>query len=824
MKRINRLQFLKMLGCGSAASLAGAAGLWPASWAGVKEPPSELPPELIAEEIESDWLLGHEKWVPSFCLQCPTGCGIKVRVIGGRAVKIEGNPYYPVNLGRLCPKGQAGLQVLYDPDRIKGPLKRVGERGLNQWESISWEQALNEVARELKKLRDKGMPHTLAIMSGRSRGQMVTLIERFLKAYGSPNDLRRDSVATESIKIGNYLTQGHRNYFAYDWDNTNYVLSFGLGFLEAGRPAMRLLRAYGHLHQGRAGRRAKIVQVDPRFSITSAKADEWVPINPGTDGALALGLAYVIIRRGLYGEKFVREQCFGFDEWADDKGQHHQGFQQMVLQEYSPSFVSQITGVPEETINRLAEEFAGHRPAVAIAGRGVSMRSNAIFTQMAINSLNALVGSIGEVGGIWEQPEPPLEELAPVVKDPVAEEGLGHSRIDAAASHFYPLSENVFHRLADRLLSGEPYSLQALFLYYTNPLYSSAEPDKIRRALEKIPFMVSFSPFMDESTAYSDIILPDHTYLERWQDDVPDPAVTFPVFGLRQPVIEPLYNTMNSGDVFLKLAKALGSPMAEALPWPTFVDLIKERVKGLWKAQQNSMGTNGSFEELWNKLLSEGGWWAPVPWEIEQESKPKDGKRFYFYSTELYKRLKAAAEYEQLSQKDLGLSFAEAQERVFVRLGIVARGDKVYMPHYVPLQLIGNKDEFPFHLIVYKTMTQAEGRGANVPNLQEIFGLQVRKQWDSWVEMNPRTAELLGVVDGDEVWVESPVGRLKGRVVLFPGVSPEMVHIPHGLGHQDYGHWAKGRGINPNWLLQDQCDLLGGTAAWFSTRVKMYKA
>ncbi|MDP2948218.1 MAG: molybdopterin-dependent oxidoreductase, partial [Chloroflexota bacterium] len=272
--RVSRRTFLKASGTG--AALAAAAGASPpllSRWIGEGGPDRSGRAPSAARE---------EKWVPSVCLQCPAGCGILVRVVNGRAVKIEGNPLHPINEGRICPKGQIGLQVLYDPDRIKGPLRRAGQKGSGQWERVSWEEASAQVAAKLKEIRDRGEPHKVVFLSGRNRGQMGGFIGRFLQAYGSPNDVGHSSICEDGSPQAHYLTQGWKAYAGYDWVNTNYVISFGGAFLEAWRPTTLLLRSYGHMRRGRPNR-FKLVYVDTRYSVTAAKADEWVPIRPGTD-------------------------------------------------------------------------------------------------------------------------------------------------------------------------------------------------------------------------------------------------------------------------------------------------------------------------------------------------------------------------------------------------------------------------------------------------------------------------------------------------------------------------------------------------------------
>ena len=163
-------------------------------------------------------------------------------------------------------------------------------------------------------------------------------------------------------------------------------------------------------------------------------------------------------------------------------------------------------------------------------------------------------------------------------------------------------------------------------------------------------------------------------------------------------------------------------------------------------------------------------------------------------------------------------------DQILKELKIEARGDKVFLPHFEKPRMIGDEKEYPFHLIPYVPMTAAEGRGANQPFLQEIYGPHLKERWNSWIEINPETAKTMGIKDGDLIWVESPVGKLKGKARLFPGTHPMSIHIPYGQGHKAYGRWAKGRGINPNDLLVREYDYLGGFASYFSTRVKIYKA
>jgi len=793
--KITRRKLLKMIG---AATMGMAV-------------PDEL---LHALPKEGEWIPYEEYWSTGICLQCPSGCGLRIRSVNHWPVKLEGIKDYPINRGKLCPKGQAGLQVLYDPDRIHYPLRRKGKRGEGSWERISWDEAVHLVTQRLKGLRQKGKPHQLMFWGGRYRGHMSDLIARFMEAYGSPNHLGNPARGSEGILKGHLFTMGVRDFLAIHWEEANYVLSFGASLLEASRPSIRNLWGYGYFRRGRPGARGKLVQIEPRFSVTASKADQWIPVEPGTDGALALGMAHWMVKEKKYDRDFIDRHTFGFNDWKDSSGKVHMGFKTLVLKEYSPGQVSSLTGIPEETIIHIAREFFSHRPSIAISGRGAGMQTNGTYNQMAIDSLNALVGSIDRRGGLLLQRRPPFKSWPSFQKDVIAERGLSQPRIDGAGSMPFPLADEVPYILPERIERSEPYPVDTLFLYYTNPLFSLPESERFRSALEKVPFVISFSPFMDETTLHSDLVLPDGTYFERWQDDHVEPGLGFPIFGLRSPALQPLlYDVRNTGDVLIDLAKGLGETVGKAFPWVDFREAIRETIKGVFSSKRGSIRAD-DFEEFWNILIERGGWWNPsYPFgEWRKRFNTPSGK-FEFYSQIMERGL---GEISKRSKNGL--------DQILKELKIEEKGDKVFLPHFEKPRSVGGEKEYPFRLLHYKLMTTAEGRGANQPFLQEIFGPHLKERWGSWVEINPETAKGIGIRDGDLIWVESKGGKMKARARLFPGTHPRCIHLPYGQGHRAYGRWAKGRGINPNDLMVREYDYLGGFLSHFSTRVRVYKA
>jgi len=288
------------------------------------------------------------------------------------------------------------------------------------------------------------------------------------------------------------------------------------------------------------------------------------------------------------------------------------------------------------------------------------------------------------------------------------------------------------------------------------------------------------------------------------------PSLGYPVIGLAQPAVAPLFDTRHTGDVLLEIAYGLGEPVARSFSWRSFAEVVQYRISGLWRSEQGDI-TATEFDFFWEEFARRSVWSDP-PYRFGEWGRvlTTPSRRFEFYS--------------QTLRDELGKAAGGDLEGLLEELGVQARGDEVYLPHYEPPRAVGDPQEYPFFLNTYKLMAHAEGRGANSPNLQEMLGLHVNRKWGSWLEINPGVARALGIADDDWVWVESPPGeRIKVRAVLYPGARPDVVCIPFELGHRAYGRWAQGRGVNPNWLIANETARLTGTLAPFATRVKVYK-
>jgi anaerobic selenocysteine-containing dehydrogenase len=638
------------------------------------------------------------------------------------------------------------------------------------------------VSSQLQQLREAGTPERMAFLYDRPVGLLGETITHFCQAVGTPNtiDIRSDPLSQVVS-----LTQGWAARPGYDLERTRYLLSFNYPLLESAQPTTRLLGAYSFMRRGRPGDRTYMVQIEPRLSVTGIKADEWVPIKPGTEGLLALGMAWVILYEHLYDYAFVTQHGHGFEEWRE-----------AVLQNYPPESVAPITGVSERAITRLAREFADTSPALALGGDAVGEQTNGFASQLAIYSLNALVGSIDVPGGVMMQRSPPLTPWPSLSGDDVAAEGLAKPRVDKPER--YPLGHSAVHQLPRAILNDDLYALDTLLLYRANPLYESPDHEAWREALERVPFIVSFDCFVEETSAYADYILPNHTFLERWTAAPLLPSLGYPVLAFGQPAVEPLYDTRALGDVLIQLVHHIDGIPRESFPWDDYIKLLRFRLEDIASTGRGTIRAN-AIDAFWDELAERGVWFDtpyhfaggdqrnPPPWETVLAT--PSGK-FEFVPQGLREQLSLSPPYYEL-------------------------------PRYV-----GEAEEYPFHLQLCRLMAQAGGPGgSNLPHLHELYGVHIKQMWGNWVEINPDIAHELGIEDHDEVWVESPTGRIRLPARLYPGARPDTVSIPAGLGHTVGGRWSAGIGSNPETLIGNQhIDELTGLLARQGVRVKVYKA
>jgi len=750
---------------------------------------------LDSPMMTPDWSPGDEGYVPSTCLLCPSRCGILGRVVDGRLVRIDGNPLDPVSRGGLCPKGRAGVQLLYHPGRLTGPLERTGPPGSDQFAPISWDAALERLASKLEAPVARKAGDRVGLLTGHATGSMDEVMTRFMTVIGSPHLLREDYADGSEEVVS--LMQGYPSPPAYDLERSDLVVSFGAALSEAW---WCLPQAAAARHsQGSDGPRW--MQIDTRLSRTAAAADSWYPVRPGTYGVLALGIAYILLKEGFYDDSWIPHRVTGYEDWTNDDGKLVPGFRTLVLRHGRPDDVAGRTGLAVDRIIELAKTFGAAERPVAIWDHAVGWQAGGLADGLAIHALNVLAGQLNRPGGVLVQrslPLPPLSRSHPLSVTPVPHDPT----LDSA-------------RWPETVVHGDGSPLDVLLLYYANPVASRSDSEQVREALEHIPFVVSFSPFLDETARHADLVLPDHTYLERWQDAPTPPTVPTPSWGLVQPIVEPLHDTRGTGDLLLELAHRLGGEVESAFPWSSMEALVVERGRELSSLERGSVFVpevrRGELRELEVR-----GWWIPhgqsaaAFWSSLRES----GGWFDPYVDD---QTRTGA--SRLESGKVALFPLEARRRLAERMpGLV---DDI-LPAGVRPTIEGAEanGEFPLQLHPYRLMTLASGGTTVFPWLLDSLGPVGGDAWEGWIEINPQTASDLGLHDGQRVKTISAQGSFETRLRLYAGTQPGLVNAPYGLHHAVSG-WGVLEPFNPLAAVGTRRDPTSGLPDWYSTRVRL---
>lgn len=731
--------------------------------------------QLIRFIPEEELVPGIAVLKPSVCPVCRAGCGVVVRVMEGEAEvvrngqpgiirmnlakKLEGNPAHPISQGKLCPRGQAAIQLTYHPDRITQPLKRTGVRGSGAFEPTTWEEGLSDLVSRLDQLAAANEQRALGFLMRPISGRRGELVAEFLKRFGAPAPITFELFGDDVLRRANALSFGREQLPTFDLEPSRYVLAFGADFLGTWNSPVAQNAAYGTMRQGRLGVRAKFVQVEPRMSQTGANADEWIPITPGTEGVLALGLAHVILAGGQRAASAAGRAGTLIDGWSGG------------LQAYAPAEVAARTGVAAARIERLARELAEHPPSVVVIGGAPLAQTNGLFQALAVNALNALLGSVGQPGGLFFTPQldPLSASSAPQTQrgsEPTrAATGSGQAGGRDAATVQPPA--RTIEAVSRDILSADRSPIQLLLVDGANPVFATPHAWPVRGALEKIPYIVSFGSFIDETSALADLILPDHSFLESWVDSLPESGSKVAVANAAPPAMKPLHQTRAMPDVLLEVAPRLARPLTPPLPWQTFDQVLGVTFASL---APKPSAPDAPVVDVWSTAQEQGGWWGEPPTGV--------GTR-------------AAAAPSQPTR-------------------VVAE------PEFA-----GDVNEYAFHFLPYASQAFLDGSLAHLPWLQELPDVLTSAMWSSWVELNPQTAERLGIAQGDLVEITSPHGSIRAPAVIFPGLAPDLVAMPVGQGHQTFTRYASGRGTNPVSILAPLVEAETGALAWAATRVRV---
>jgi len=770
-----------------------------------------------------------EEWIPTVCHMCGGSCGILARVIDGKVVKIEPNNYSPINFSNnsedffknhlkegavICPKGNAGIATLYDPDRVKTPLKRTNtNKGIGvdpKFVPITWDEAYNEIVSGLKRLRDSGEAHKLLWLT--EDASFINIQSDFCKLYGTPNFLMHSNLCDTARKASFKIMMGEERPLV-DFINSKYILLFGWNPLSAIKWAHLSRIIPRAIEKG-----AKLVVVDPYLSGTAAKAQEWIPIRPSTDGAMALAMANVIIREGLQDQVFIDEWCSGFEQYKD------------YVKNKTPEWAEKITTVPAKKIEQIAIEFATTKPSVVDVWSGPGQHSNGVYGGWAIGLLSALTGQIDKPGTLVI-PNKKGNKHVEVHPDDVAEKTLKEKRIDFGKEKYpYFHSSGVYTEVFKNIAEGKgPYQPKIAMIIFQNPLMSVPGTEIIAKALSKLEFVVVNDIFLSETAQFADIVIPGTTYLERYE--LCGHWVTWPALGLRQPVVKPIFGQPTEYEFVCELGRRL-----------ELKDKEGKDVFWIGKMSGNRVSDKTRwYEEYISRELKEG-----EPKITLEELKKLPGAVWVSEKGTEYEKYKKKISMDKIKdtiiEGNIIYSTKDGKKDKQIGLlkdGVAVRGfftptgkiqfyaekhkDKkdangkplLLLPEYRPRDWQPD-EKYPFYLINWKEASHTHTRTQN-----NVYLLELKNE--NPLMINTMTAKKLSISDGDIVFVESPYGRVKAKVKITEGIHPEVVGLQHGFGHWAFGKLAKGRGTSDSVLRPTKSDPISGQALHKECCVKIYK-
>jgi thiosulfate reductase/polysulfide reductase chain A len=700
-----------------------------------------IPPQ-VAEAARASGMLDatNSGYIPTMCEMCVWRCGLLAKVEEGRVVKLEGNPDHPHSKGKLCPRGQSGLMNTYDPDRVLTPLIRVGKRGEGLFRKASWEEALDLVAQNMLDIKQKYGPEAMIFSSTHNLSQVQ--FENLLNAYGSPNYGTQRSLCFNAMIVSNLMTYGMEEPTRIYDDKLSYILLTGRNLLEA------ISTSETHDLSMAIDRGAKVVYLDPRFTKTASKATEWLPIKPGMDLAFHLALLNVIISERLYNRSFVALNTVGFDELQNE------------VHLYTPEWAAPLTGISAETITRVAREFAAAAPhALAHNGWRTSNFVNSFHTQRAIGILNALAGNWNvtmtdggseESATLGQPPQPPYPRISAM-------------RLDGVPWKYpvVPLKIGVFQELREAAISGTPYQAHGWFIARQNPAMSLPDRGRTLEAFGKMDFITTIDIIMNDTSWFSDVVLPEASYLERYDPLLPVGDKVF----IRQPVIEPQGEAKSALWIYKQLGERLG--LGDFFQYIDEEDYLRQQLTplGVSLEEVRAKGYAELSETPHSNETNEPSWNTP------------SGK------IELYSDTLA----------------------------------KVGFPGVPTWEEPPQPAEGQFYLLTGK-VAQSTQFGSQNNQLLHKYSDEPRL----W--MNVKTAKALGLADHDMVEVASTAGKIHIKLEATQAIRPDCVYLTPGYGHLSKGLTiAYGIGASDSDLHVTYTDPISGGQALSQTFVTVEK-
>ncbi|MCR4942367.1 MAG: thiosulfate reductase PhsA [Campylobacter sp.] len=682
-----------------------------------------------------------EKFVKSYCEMCSSRCPISAKVVGKKNICIEGNELASGSTTSVCARGASGVNQLYDPKRLVKPLIRVGKRGENKWREASWDEALNLVATKMQEIKDKYGPQSV-IFTCKSC-QTHKLMTNFASSFGSPNCFSHHSICPITYEMVCEQMYGIAK-LKRDFANAKYIVNFGHNLFEGivVSDTKKMAKFIGK-------KDTKLLVLDPRFSVVASKADEWLPVKPGTDLAFVMALIHTWIKNDTYDKEFIQNFTIGFDKVVE------------ATQDTTPEWAEKICDIKADDIRRIAGEIWAAAPRVIIDfGHNTTTTKAEYMRTRAIMVANALMGNFEVKGGIFGGKKAKAynklagENVCDDITNPDKDFKVPKvTRLDFAGEDgkhkFVGRSKGVLMDVADAIMSEKPYPIKGWFNIRMNPLINIAGTNKIREAIDKVEFIVVSDIYMNDMTNLADVVLPESTYLER-DEGIEDKSSQKPTYMIRNKVVDPVGDTKDGASIFRELARIL-------------------KVDGLYKWNNirdwRMLQAKGNVELL-AKLERDGWVTYDVPGILfhEKDSVAKFVKRF-----------PKAAEFvgeNGLMDSQMGVKtpsgkielFSEQVEKAFPGYGCLNTKD---------MDVFGGYD---LCISSGKTPIHTNGHTQSLPMLNDFMN-------ESPVWINTKTAKRKGLKNGDKVVLSNQFGKQSGTLFVTEGIREDMLFVYHGFGH-----------------------------------------
>ena len=734
--KLSRRKFIK----GAAAATAVGAAIGPIK-------------ALSKNDKVSDITEGGVTYKQTWCEMCFWNCGLTMEVLDGKVQSFQGQPLNPNNYGKMCARGQSGLYQLNDPDRLKHPLIRVGKRGEGKFKKATWDEAYSYIADKVNYLKDNYGPETFSLIAhGTGEHAFITVME----LLGSHNvAIPSYSQCNGSREIGWYLTYGKAlsGHECFDGEHSKCMMFVGRNVLES-------------LHVGEAqnvvkglSKGSKLIYVDPRFTKTAAKADYFLQINPGTDLALILTMISYVIKNNLYDEKFVENSCYGFDELKE------------YVSSISLGWGEKETGIHAKIIEEATLELAKSAPHCFIMPprRTTRYGDDTQFVR-AIAILNALFGNWEIPGGIYNISSVGIKGAR---TPQVCEMDFGHEKYDFkradGAGADYPISpENLGleNKLMEAILTEKPYPVKGLFVYGTNMVMHMPDLERTKKIIDNLDLLVCCDIYLSDTALYSDVILPESTYLER-DDPLTIQEDKYPFVKIREAGMKPLHDTKGAWQISEELAAKLG---------------FKEKFK--------------SIDEYNKEYLDLLG--------VPMEKLKKDG--VYVFEGKPYRRAEG-----------FNIAFPTKSKKVELYSKQLELLGHDPIPTYTPPDK-PKKDEYT--MLTGRHSFHTHARTQNNKWLLALHNYEIN------LIINSIRAKENGIKDGDYVKVvQGDKKSDKVKVELCDGIHYDAIYLPYGFGHISKSMEASYKlGINAGDFNSNETDPISGSSAFQRSFVKIEKA